>query len=111
MPVTDREILAKVHQWLQYGDDDLLLARHGLTLKSSVPYRLIAYHAQQVRAWPESLLDAEMLTPYAITARYPGVDEPVSAEEANRAIVIAEQSRRIVRQALAEAGVELQESS
>ena len=136
MTAIDRDIHAKVRQWLQYGDDDLLLARHGLTLKSSVPYRLIAYHAQQcaekylkaylvlcsidfpythnlgrlielaqqARTWPESLLDAEMLTPYAITARYPGEDEPVSADEANQAITIAEQTRRLVRQALAEAG-------
>jgi HEPN domain-containing protein len=139
MPATDRDILQKVRQWLQYGDDDLLLARHGLTLKSGVPYRLIAYHAQQCaekhlkaylvfhavdfpythnlarlielaqqkREWPDSLLDAEELTPYAITARYPGEDEPVSAEEANRAIVIAEQTLQMIRQALLEEGMEL----
>lgn len=41
------EILRKVHQWLAYADEDLRLARHGLTLGTSVPYRLIAYHAQQ----------------------------------------------------------------
>jgi HEPN domain-containing protein len=115
------------------------LARHGPTLQSSVPYRLIAYHAQQcaekylkaylvfcsidfpyshnlsrlielaqqVRDWPESILDAETLTPYAITARYPGEDEPVSADEANQAIAVAEQTRRLVREALAEAGAEI----
>ena len=43
----DSEILRKVIQWLKYGDEDLRLARHGLTLTSGVPYRLIAYHAQQ----------------------------------------------------------------
>lgn len=142
MPATDRDILNKVSQWLQYGDEDLLLARHGLTLKSSVPYRLIAYHAQQCaekhlkaylvfrsvdfpfthnlgrlielaqqqRSWPDPLLDAEALTPYAITARYPGEDEPVSAEEADRAIAIAEQTRQLVRQALVDAGVDLSAS-
>ncbi len=47
MPATDRDVLNKVYQWLQFEDEDLLLARHGLTLQSSVPYRLIAYHAQQ----------------------------------------------------------------
>ena len=139
MPATDREILSKVRQWLQYGDEDLLLARHGLTLQPFVPHRLIAYHAQQCaekylkaylvfraiefpfthnlarlieiaqaeRIWPDSILDADTLTPYAITARYPGEDEPVSAEEANRAIAIAEQTRQLVRQALTEAGVAL----
>lgn len=140
MPAIDRDVQAKVRQWLQYGDDDLLLARHGLTLQSSVPYRLIAYHAQQcaekhlkaylvfcsidfpythnlsrlielaqqARDWPESILEAEVLTPYAITTRYPGEDEPVSADEANQTITIAEQTRRLVRQALAEAGMELE---
>ena len=139
MPASDRDILNKVHQWLRYGDEDLLLARHGLALKSSAPYRLIGYHAQQCaekhlkaylvfrsidfpfthnlgylielsqqdRIWPDSLLDAESLTPYAITTRYPTEDEPVSAEEANHAIVIAEQTRLLVRQALVEAGVDL----
>ena len=136
MPATDRDIRNKVRQWMLYGDEDLLMARHGLTLKSSAPYRLIAYHAQQCaekylkaflvsrsidfpfthnlgrlielaqqkRNWPESLLDAEILTPYAITARYPGEDEPVSCEEANHAIAVAEQTRELLRAALTEAG-------
>ncbi len=132
MPATDNEIRHKVEQWLQYGDEDLLLAKHGMTLKSRVPYRLIAYHAQQcaekhlkaylvlsrldfpythnlgrlielaqnTRGWPEALLEAEELTPYAITTRYPGEDEPVTADEAQRAIDIAEQTRQIIRDAI-----------
>ncbi len=139
MSASDRDILNKVRQWLRYGDEDLLLARHGLTLKSSAPYRLISYHAQQCaekhlkaylvfrsidfpfthnlgrlielaqedRSWPDALLEAETLTPYAITARYPVEDEPVSAEEADCAIAIAEQTRQMVLQALVEAGVDL----
>jgi len=47
MSATDQDILEKVRQWLHYGDEDLRLARHGFTLKSAVPYRLLAYHAQQ----------------------------------------------------------------
>lgn len=137
MPATDRDITRKVHQWLQYGDEDLSLAKHALTLKSSVPYRLIAYHAQQcaekhlkaflvfrredfpfthnlarlveiaegLREWPERLRDAEELSPYAVTTRYPGEDEPVSEEEAQRAIAIAEQTRKIVREALSVEGL------
>ena len=42
----DPAILKKVIQWLEFADEDLRLARHGLTLTSGVPYRLIAYHAQ-----------------------------------------------------------------
>lgn len=47
MSVTDAESLLKVKQWLSFGDEDLQLAPHALTLSSSAPYRLIAYHAQQ----------------------------------------------------------------
>lgn len=139
MSVTENDILRKVHQWLQYADEDLLLARHALNLKSTAPHRLIAYHAQQCaekhlkaylvfrrvdfpfthnlsrlielaqqsRDWPQALLNAEELTPYAIATRYPGEDEPVSADEARRAINIAEQTRRLIREAFVDAGVEL----
>ncbi|MEK7842151.1 MAG: HEPN domain-containing protein [Deltaproteobacteria bacterium] len=47
MRVSDDETLLKVKQWLTFGDEDLQLARHALTLSSEAPYRLIAYHAQQ----------------------------------------------------------------
>ena len=140
MPATDRDINHKVSQWLQYGDEDLVLAKHGLSLKSAVPYRLIAYHAQQcaekhlkaylvfrrtdfpfthnlarlieiaeeVNEWPENFRDAEELTPYAVTTRYPGEDEPVSAQETIRAIAIAEQTRRIIRKSLVQEGFSAQ---
>jgi len=57
--------------------------------------------------WPESLRDAEDLTQYAITARYPGEDEPITREEAQRAVEIAQRVRDQVRTALEELGVEL----
>jgi HEPN domain-containing protein len=47
MSANDDEILKKVKQWLAYADEDLRLACHGMTLSTGVPYRLIAYHAQQ----------------------------------------------------------------
>ena len=43
----EQERLRKVRRWLSYADEDLLFAQHGLKLTTSVPYRLIAYHAQQ----------------------------------------------------------------
>jgi len=55
----------------------------------------------------ETLKDAEELTPFAITARYPGEDEPVSEAEARRAVDIAAHAREVVRQALSEEGVSL----
>ena len=49
MSAVDDEILKKVKQWLVYADEDLGLARHGMTLSTGVPHRLIAYHAHNVR--------------------------------------------------------------
>jgi HEPN domain-containing protein len=50
--------------------------------------------------WAEDLTDAEELTPFAIAARYPGEDEPVTRSEAQRAIEVTEHVRRTVRAAL-----------
>jgi hypothetical protein len=41
------EIIKKVHHRISYAEEDLRFAEHGLTISSSCPYRLIAYHAQQ----------------------------------------------------------------
>jgi len=142
MKEREQQVRRKVLQWLSYGEEDLSLARHGLTLESNCPYRLIAYHAQQCvekhlkayllqqavdfpythniarllelcgehASWAESLTDAEELTPFAITSRYPGEDEEVSREEAVRAIESAERVREVVRTALAEGGISLSDT-
>ena len=135
----DSEILRRVIEWLEYGDEDLRLARHGLTLTSGAPYRLIAYHAQQCAEkylkaflvyhridfpythnigrllelcaekgeWAKDLPEADELTPFAITARYPSQDEAVTREESLRAIEIASKIREIIRKALEREGVNL----
>ena len=38
---SDPEVVRKVRQWLSFGDEDLRLARHALTLSSGCPYRLL----------------------------------------------------------------------
>ena len=47
MSGTEDVLFRRVREWVRYADEDLRLARHGLTLTSGCPYRLIAYHAQQ----------------------------------------------------------------
>jgi HEPN domain-containing protein len=133
------EIFRKAKQWMTYGDEDLRLARHALTLLSGCPYRLIAYHAQQCAEkylkaylvyhridfpythnisrllelcekssrWPEKIYEAEELTPFAITARYPGEDEKVTKKEALRAVGIATKIRQTVRKTLKKEGFPL----
>ena len=139
MKPPDTEIQRKVIQWAEYGDEDLRLARHGLTLTSGVPYRLIAYHAQQCAEkylkaflvyhqidfpythnigrllelcaekgeWARHLSEGDELTPFAITARYPGQDESVTPEESLRAIEIASKIRDTIRKALGEKGIDI----
>lgn len=137
MSAIDAEILRKVHQWLNYAEEDLGLARHAMTLATGVPYRLVAYHAQQCAEkclkaylvhnridfpythnisrllelcgegayWVESLLDAEELSFYAVTTRYPGEEEEVTREEALRAIDLATLVKDTVKTKLAAVGV------
>ncbi len=70
--------------------------------------RLLKFCAE-LATWPQNLTNAEELTPYAITARYPGEEEEVSEAEAKRAIELARQVRSQVRTALEQLGVELPE--
>jgi HEPN domain-containing protein len=118
----NKDVLAKVRQWMAYGDEDLKLARYALGMRQDCPYRLVAYHAQQCaekylkaflvynmqdfpythnmsallelcrkhKGWPEEMIKAEELTPYAITPRYPGEEEVVTLQEAQNAVEIAE---------------------
>jgi HEPN domain-containing protein len=57
--------------------------------------------------WPAALGDAQELTAYAVTARYPGEDSIVTDEEARRAVRLAEQVRTQVRADLQKLGMEL----
>ncbi|MHB9028428.1 MAG: HEPN domain-containing protein [Candidatus Latescibacterota bacterium] len=47
--------------------------------------------------WEDSLESAEELSPYAISARYPGDEGPVREVEAQRAIEIAESVKNEIR--------------
>jgi HEPN domain-containing protein len=133
MNAIEAEIRHKAIQWLTYADEDIRLARHALTLSTGVPYRLVAYHAQQcaekslkaylvchridfpythnisrllelcneTAQWGDSLLDAEELSVYAVTTRYPGEEEEVTRDEALRAIDLAVSVREAVERELA----------
>jgi HEPN domain-containing protein len=58
-------------------------------------------------SWPQILQNAKELTPYAVTARYPGEDEEVTKAEAIRAVELAQQVRTQVRTALKQLGMDL----
>jgi HEPN domain-containing protein len=58
-------------------------------------------------AWAAELQDAAELTPFAITARYPGDNDPVTTAEAHRSPEIAARVREVVRRALCDDGLAL----
>ena len=60
-------------------------------------------------AWTQDIKEAEELTPYAITTRYPGEDAEVTEAEANEAIKIARRVRDRVRTELKLLGMDLKE--
>jgi HEPN domain-containing protein len=57
--------------------------------------------------WLSDLHEAESLTAYAVTARYPGVEQEVTDADAREAIGNAREVRRTVREELTRSGVEL----
>ncbi len=54
--------------------------------------------------WAGKLTDAETLSPYAVTARYPGEDLVVDEAEARRAVEIAGQVKEVITESLREEG-------
>jgi HEPN domain-containing protein len=42
-----REATKIISQWVEHAEQDMRLAKHAFKLKSSAPYKLIAYHARQ----------------------------------------------------------------
>lgn len=67
--------------------------------------RLLEFCGQQA-SWAQTLKDADGLTAYAITARYPGESEEVTEAEAKRAIELAQKVRQQVQTALRQLGVD-----
>lgn len=114
----DRNVKEKVKEWISFAEDDLRMALCARQLKSNVPYRLIAFHAQQCAEkyfkaylvyqnvdfpythsiatlmklcgtdtpWIKKIQDADLLTPYAITARYPDIERKVTKQETIKAL-------------------------
>ncbi len=47
MNAIEYEIHNKVNIWIAFAEEDLCMAQYAITMKNAVPYRLIAFHAQQ----------------------------------------------------------------
>lgn len=62
--------------------------------------RLITLLEYQGESVPESVREAARLSGYAVEARYPGLSEPVSFEEYQEALTLAEEAVRWTEQRL-----------
>ena len=71
--------------------------------------RLLELCAEKA-SWTGKVQDAEELSMYAISARYPEDGEEVTEEDARRAMAIAEDVRQVVRKALLDEGVRIGDS-
>lgn len=119
-----------VRQWVDMAEHDLTNARHTLALEEDCPYDTVCFHAQQcAEKYLKALLayrgidpprthdltelqvllppgglvlppDLHLLNPYAVETRYPGPWEPLSREDAQRAVDIALAVRAAVRSRL-----------
>jgi HEPN domain-containing protein len=61
---------------------------------------------EPIAPWVSRLQEAEKLTVYAVTARYPGVEEQVTLADATEAILLATNVRNVVRPELRGVGLE-----
>ena len=78
------------------------LVLHGIDFPFTHNIARLLELVPQEASWTEQLRDAEELTPYVITARYPGEDEEVTEDEARRAFDVAVRVQEVVRRALAD---------
>ena len=85
------------------------LVYHNVDFPYTHNIRRLMEFCQEHAEWTDTLKGAEELTPYAITARYPGEDEQVTEAEAKRSIDLAQQVREQVRNTLEQLGVKLPE--
>ncbi|MGO9274872.1 MAG: HEPN domain-containing protein [Terriglobia bacterium] len=72
------------------------LVFHGVDFPFTHSLRRLVDLCASAANWAEQLRDAEELSPYAITARYPGEDLVVNEAEARRAVAIAERVREVI---------------
>ncbi len=83
------------------------LVYHNVDFPYTHNIRKLLNLCEKYAVWIQALKDAEELTQYAITARYPGEDEDVTAQEAQRAILLAQQVRNQVQDTLKQLGFKL----
>ena len=83
------------------------LVHHGVDFPFTHNMSLLLELCTKSADWAELLEDAESLTRYAITTRYPSEGPEVTPEKARAAVDIAARVRETVREALVKDGITL----
>jgi HEPN domain-containing protein len=83
------------------------LVYHGIDFPFTHNISRLLELAGELTSWLEDLKEAEELTPFATTLRYPGETLRVSEREAIRAVNIAEKTLGEVKKRFAQEGVKL----
>ena len=83
------------------------LVYHNVDFPYTHSIRVLLKICSNLATWAPTLKDADELSPYAITARYPGEEQEVIEAEAKRAIDLARKVRQQVGTALKQLGVDL----
>ena len=86
MSIPDQDHINRVLLWMSYADEELVLAI-------------------------EKIKNAEELTPFAVTTRYPMLDEKVTENEAVEAVNMASMVRKTIRKALLDEGMNIEEGT
>lgn len=110
MTAPSEDIIEKVRQWAAFGDEDMSVARHTLSMADKCPYRLVAYHAQQcVEKYLKAyLVFREIDFPFTHNiARLLELCSKHCHSESQRAIEIAARVRETIRAALDVEGTSL----
>jgi HEPN domain-containing protein len=85
------------------------LVYHNIDFPYTHSIRVLLKLCSNLATWTQALEDAEELSFYAITTRYPGEELEVTEAEAKRAIDLARKVREQVRTVLKQLGVDLPE--
>ncbi len=83
------------------------LVYHNVDFPYTHSIRVLLKLCSSLATWTQTLKDAEELSPYAITARYPGEEQEVTEAESRRAFELARKVRAQVRTGLQQLGVDL----
>ena len=107
----DAQLISAYHA--QQGAEKALkgfLLRHGVAFPFTHSISLLRELAEPHGAWVNALADADKLTEYATSARYPGIGKTLTPADARTLLLIATSVYEAAREALAADGISIEQA-